>query len=249
MELAVLDDAVARAVQDSDALALFLLACFELGSIDQARRARHLEEANCPCRPCRRSRKTRLRWIVTDSIEMKVAIVEPENATLHHDHGFQSGELVRILEVLAGEEALQSGEALVLALVCSFLILISSRLKGRLVASEEPRGLVREALGVLAEDLAGADPHARFLEVIPLVVLLAFQNESRVSDGDHFAWPDIDDEARPAVLLEGELTSLLDRLDRQVRHPHKQRFVCELVRVASDADLDLQLLALVAVGP
>ena len=48
MELAVLDDAVAGLVQDSDALALSLLASFELSSIDQAGRAWHLEETDRP---------------------------------------------------------------------------------------------------------------------------------------------------------------------------------------------------------
>ena len=78
--------------------------------------------------------------------------------------------------------------------------------------------------------------------------MVPFQDEPGVLDGDDLSWLDVDDDARPAELLEGELAAFLNGLDRQVWHPHEERLVAELVRVARDTDLDLQLFTLVTVG-
>ena len=78
--------------------------------------------------------------------------------------------------------------------------------------------------------------------------MVPFQDEPGVLDGDDLSWLDVDDDARPAELLEGELAAFLNGFDRQVWHPHEERLVAELVRVARDTDLDLQLFTLVTVG-
>ena len=101
-----------------------------------------------------------LRRIIVNTIQVKVAIVKPEDAALYYDHRFQSCELARALELLADEEAFQSLQALVPIFIGKFMFLIHGCVKWRVVASEKPRRLVREGLGIWAKNLAGTDLHA-----------------------------------------------------------------------------------------
>ena len=97
--------------------------------------------------------------------------------------------------------------------------------------SLESGGFLREALGILSKYLTRTDLHSCLLEEMPLVVI-SFQDESRVLDRDDLARINVDDYARPTVLQEGQLSAFLNWLHHEVRHRHLQRLVSELVRVA-----------------